>query len=942
MIEDFAHLHAHTEFSVLDGLGSLTRQMTIAKSRGFRSLAMTDHGTLAGAIGFTIEAQRQGIKPLLGLEGYYEVDGQIGHITLLADGNRGFSNLVKLNNIAHRSDFRQPAFNTDQLIKHADGLLCLTGCPASPLQSMTMGDALSLGARLKGAFGKRLFAEVMFVSDFDTWTRPLALADRLGINPVVTNDVHFGLNEDAVVHPILTNMKGGFEYNSQELWLKNSSEIHDRALRLGVPDRLVTKGLQVAAFISNKLGVVELAKVPSLPHVDNPKEIITKKIAAALKDGGYTKAYKERATYELKVINEMGYLSYFVILLDIIDAAEKLDVKVGPGRGSGAGSLVLYLLGVTDIDPIKYGLSFERFLNPERRGMPDVDIDFDSEGRDKILGYAAEKYGGVPIATYAKYTHKVLTHDLSRQMRVDKDLDNEAADGGENSRQFKKICSTVDNFKLAYDAIRNQVRHKGKHAGGVIITDVEVPVERLADKTLAAAWSEGARNELSYAGIVKFDLLGISVLSALRRLEAKIGKVPPEPTAGHEVFQLFRKGDLDGIFQFSGSPGIRDVTVKLRPDSFEELVAINALYRPGALDAGSVDMFPEWKKVPRKVPAYIEPILRETYGAVVYQEQVMAIFQATVGGTYGQADLARRLIVKSKPDDPTWVKKFDKLREDFVAGAMEHKLTEEQALDLWHELATHARYSFNKSHSVAYSMIAWQTAWWKFYYPSHFFAAMMNVDPKDSQKMVMAAAQHGIEIVPPDINQSSNEWEADDEKIYMPLSSVKFMGSNGVDEILARRAELPGAKFSSLDEFMKVVAKRKVTARAREGLFNLGAFSKIAKFDDEEWAKLGIKRDFNPKVTRYEAEVNFLGFVIPTKKLLSTFEKYAAKGLTCGIIDKIKKKKSAYGPYSVYYLTPSGVFWSREADLSVGDVVVAQVSSKNGKGTKIEILRSVK
>jgi DNA polymerase-3 subunit alpha len=940
---EFTHLHVHTDASLRDGLGEVNRLMTHAKSLGFSHLAMTDHGTLANAVTFGIEAKLAGIKPVYGLEGYVEFDGVIGHITLLADGPKGWSSLLALNNLAHESTYRQPAFQIDDLVKHQAGLICMTGCIASPFHQLPYGDAYRLGNKLRGVFGGRLFAELMFVGDSIAWERPLRLASALGLSPVITNDVHFPFKEDGDIHPVLTRMKSGFDYDSTQLYLKAPQEILDAALVYELNEDDVKEMMLRTTRIAERLGAINLASEPRLPSVESTFEDFTEEAANTARGKLLLvlPEYYDRFRYEMGIIQSMGYVDYFIILKDIIDEARRQSVRVGPGRGSGAGSLVLYLMGITDVDPIAHNLQFERFLNPERKGMPDVDVDIESERRDLVLEYAADKYGAVPIATYSRYSHKSLVRDLGKMFRVDKDLIDKAADGGQNSDAFKEIVDDYPKLEACYDAFMNQIRHKGKHAGGVIITDTPVPIERMGG-TLGAAWSEGRKNELSYAGIVKFDLLGLSALSALRRLEEEFGYTADQPSDGAEEFSVFQEGDLAGVFQFAGSDGIRQLTIRLQPETLEDLIAINALYRPGAIDAGSTELYPDWKEKPRKVPAYIEDILEPTYGAIVYQEQFMEIFARTVNGSLAEADLARRIITKSKPGDRVWLAKKDKLEREFLTGAIGHGLSHREAAQLWRELETHSRYSFNRSHSAAYAMIAWQCAWWKYHHPAHFYAAFLNTDKQEEQTYIIEALKKGIRIGPPHVNRSGRDWVATGKKLLsMPLSSVKFMGSSGVDALLAEREA--NGKFNSTEEFMKRVPKRFVRARAREGLWQLGGFSTLDKPDEpDEIAELLGLKETPQKVSRQKTQLKYLGFIVPTRKMLEEYEKLEAVGWTCGIINSMDSRSSKHGPYKVYRLSPNGVFWTRDkhamTDLDKGMSVGALISEKNGRLKKLQIL----
>lgn len=948
-----AHLHLHTDASIRDGLGPVSRMISRVKAMGFQSVAMTDHGTLANAISFSIEAKANGIKPIIGMEGYIALDGEIGHITLLANGNAGWHSLLELNNLAHASEFRQPAFTVDELVKHNDGLVCLTGCIASPFQRLSLKEAQLLGHKLKAAFGNRIFAELMFVGDSLGWDRPMRLASNLGLKTVITNDVHFPLKLDGTIHPILTRMKSGFSYDSENLYLKSFHELVDAATRMGISVEVAEESLRRTGRIADLIGGVDLAREPHLPHTHISKSLEEIVRFGPRADALFRSNYNARFKTELAIIKAMGYEDYFLILNDILWHAQENNVKIGPGRGSGAGSLILYLLGITDVDPIAHGLQFERFLNPERKGMPDVDVDLESERRDLVLDYAKEKYDAIPIATYSRYSHKSLVRDLGKMFRLDKDLIDQAADKGDSSPEFAGILEDYPEFEVAYEAIMGQVRHKGKHAGGVIITDTPVPVERISNNELAAAWTEGQRNELSYAGIVKFDLLGLSVLSALRRLEEtyphEIETISRDPSDHPEIFEeIFKKGRLSGIFQFAGSEGIRKLTMELQPETFEELVAINAVYRPGAIDAGATEKFPEWKKSPRPVPEYIEDILAPTFGAIVYQEQMMEIYRRTVGGTLGTADLARRYITKSKPGDPVWEKHIRDIHDAFVKGATRNwKLSPKEAEGLWDELATHSRYSFNKSHATAYTMIAWQCAYWKYHRPAAFYAAMLNTDKSNQQTYMIDAVMDGVKILPPHVNHSTTEWVSPAEGktgLHMPLSAIKFLGDAGVEEIVEVRKGLPTGEFENLEQFMELVPKKLVRARAREGLIMLGGFKglweELVDSPEELHELLALKSgaiEFG--MDKAARQQKYLGFIVPDKRFIDTMARYKKLGWTCGIIDSVDNRSGKFGPYAVYRISPNGVFWSRDImDLEKGQPVAVKISDKNGKANSIKIL----
>lgn len=934
---DFAHLHCHSEGSLIDGLGTVERLVSAAKDAGYTALALTEHGTLSTSATFALVCQRYGIKSIQGYEGYIEVDGERGHITLLADGNRGFNSLINLNNVAQQRPGRRPTFTLDELIDNQAGLVCLTGCLASPLQQQSLGEAVKLGALLKGVFEDRLFAEAMFLSDLpDVVERALHLREALNIPLVVTNDVHFPFQSDAPIHPILTGLKASFEYGSADLWLKGPRELAKAAKAYkGLIDfSLFKEGLALSKRIADSLGSVDIRRPVHLPDIgdNDPNATLKGLVSAAL--AGRGREYHERAKYELSVIKEMGFSKYFLILLDIINDARGLGSRIGPGRGSGVSSLVLYLLGVTEIDPLVYGLEFERFLNPTRQEYPDVDVDFDSDTRDALLSHVADKWDAYQIATYSTYSHKSLTRDLCKHFKVPKGLTEEAADNGPDSKAFLQICDNNPMFEPTYQAMLGQMRHKGKHAGGVVLSDSKsnLPLERVGDR-LCAAWTEGGNRELSEAGFVKFDLLGVSSLSGLRRMESATGERAPFPPPPHDpVFEkIFQAGRLAGIFQFSGSPGVVKLTQEVSPTRFEDLIAINALYRPGPLGAGTAQKFVEWRRSPRSIHPEIDPILEDTYGVITYQEQVMHIVAKVTGGSLADADTARKLFSKPKPGNAVWEGKVAALKEVFLdkgAATMGPKL----AAEIWEELQAHSKYSFNKSHSAAYARIAWEMAWFKLHYPAAFYSAMLNIDPGNAQEYLYDAVSRGLKLKAAHINISGYEYEARGNDIYMPINSVKWLGESGARALVEAREE--GGEFKSLNDYMARVPKRSINKRARLGLYALGGFEGVP--GEPGALELGELPQLDPQ----QVQRDYLGFVLPTPDLIQRAKAFRKMGYKAGIVRAISERDKGRGPYSVYYLTPSGVFWKRGGpEAQEGDFIYASLG-KSGQAKVIHQISS--
>lgn len=898
-------------------------------------MAITDHGSLANSIAFAVNAKHIGIKSIQGLEAYVLRDGKRYHLTLLANGNKGFKTLVELNNIGIRGDDSKPAFDLSLLRKYNEGLIVLSGCPASPLQELDWPDARQTAMELKSIFGGRFFAEVMFASNGGSWERSQQLVVDCGLVPILTNDAHFAYASDAESHKVISQVRSGFSYESDKLFLATPAEIEDRVRRIAPSFVDLAKvGMKNAYTLSKKLETVVFDSAPKLPHIPESDQKLADQAKAALTSlaipDHMRPIYEERMRDELSVIKDMDFSSYFLILADIINFAKTHGVRVGPGRGSGAGSLVVYLIGITEIDPIVFGLSFDRFLNRKRKEMPDIDSDFSTEGREAVLAYAKDRWGAMPVATYLRYSTKSLVHDISRILHVTRDDDASAADGGEDSDAFKKLCAEVPNFKHTYDAALGQIKTIGQHPAGVVIAsgDTPIPMERTSGGDVVIGWTEGEHRELSVAGLTKFDLLGLTALSVLRRLEERHGRRAPGPVDDDPVFDLFARGDLLGIFQFAGSQGIKDFTLKVGPRCFEDLVAINALYRPGALDSGAAEMYPAWRKSPRLLHPLIDPILASTFGVICYQEQFMAIFAKLTGGDMSDADLARKVLSKARPGQPEWEMKMAELRVKFVEGAEKQGLTADVADTIWSEIVTHTRYSFNRSHSVAYARVAWDMAWWKFHHRTDFFAALLSVDKAEWQRYLFDVVASGVDVVAPHVNTSTEDFVSKDGKLYLPLTVIKHMGGVGV------KAIIDAQPFKDMDDFMARVPKRAVSGRARLGLWQLGAFDGL---DGITPKKLGV--DDPGELTKMQREDTYMGLYLPDPAFLERLGKAQRGGFVAGIVISKEQRTSGYGKYDVFKLMPDGAFWSRSHGwLEVGRAVKCKVRKDNGKLISVDDL----
>lgn len=953
---EFAHLHLHTDASLIDGLGTVDRTISHAKSLGFDAIGMTDHGSLTNALSFIETAIEKEMKPIIGLEGYVNISGKRHHITLLGDGNKGFANLVNLNNLGVEKYDGRPTFDMGDFKDNNEGVYLLTGCPESPMQVPNYSDAKDSFRYLKKIFENRMFVEMMLVSYGTPYERAMKLSDDFKTPIVVTNDVHFAKKEDKDLHQKLMAMKtGGFTYDSKHLYLATPQQLVDRiSIEFGRPDLkdTVVKGMRNAGKLSKMLNTPKFNSNPKLPHIPNSD----KKLWKLIEDGYKEKCnsgliqdstiYRDRFKREFDVIKGMGFSSYFLILHDIVNYSHKNNIWVGKGRGSGAGCLILYLIGITGVDPIEYGLFFDRFLNYKRSDMPDVDVDFDKEKRDMVIDYASKKWKAESVATYSTYQHKSIMLDLKKQFRIPNDLANEASEMGKESKQMEQLFNTYKGLKDMYEAIEGQYKNLGKHAGGVVINEdgFPLPMIKTTNGGSVVAWTEGTYRELSKVGLVKFDLLGLSSGSVVRRLLNKFGEnYVPAPTNNHEVFDIFNNTNTTGIFQF-GTNLNKSFLKLINVTSIHDLVAINALCRPGPLGSGASYEYADLKKngTRRYLHKDIDHFLDETLGVIAYQEQYMQIIAYLIGGDMADGDLARKLFSKPKPNDAKWVKKFNELQKQFFDGAKSKGWSNLDAQKVWDEIKTHGEYSFNKSHSVSYSLLAWELAWFKHYHPVDFFTALLNVEKDNADKVeeyMFDAVLNGIEFQNPDINLSTNEYEAHPEEnaIYLPLTAVKYVSDTSYAKLLKERNLKP---FSSIMDYSKRVAKSVVKSRGREGFLALGVFDSVGVGSDTEKANELLSCGDVEGLTKQAIQQKYLGFALPTKKFIQSMDEAKHLGMVCGVVTETEIRNKGRGDYQVVKMKPEGVFWHNELgryNIQEGDTIAVKISDKGRAETIMSV-----
>lgn len=917
----YTPLHVHSDAS-LDGAGTVQSLVAEAKRLDFKHLALTDHGTLANAVAFWSACQDAEIKPILGMEAYLMWEAKRYHITLLSLNEDGFNNLIALDSDAHTNNYSggYPLVTMDSLNLYHNNLYALTGCASSAMFHDDEMEAMKYVGQLVDIFNRsHVGLETMFVGTHNTWSRPIEFSTRLGLPIIVTNDTHYPCREQFHAHQTICKARRGFTYDSQHLWLKSEFELESEGIKY-VDQATVIHGLQNSFSLGEFVQPWDMKAAPTLPHIPDVEEKLSGALRHALKLDVLVKGERElrlaRLRREFRILHDKQFLDYIYILWDIVLWAKAQGIVVGPGRGSGGGSYVLYLLGITSIDPIQYGLLFERFINPSRADYPDVDVDFESDRRHEVTEYASQRWGTIPIATYSCYSHKSAIHDIARVLVIPKDLEDAAADSPMDSDKFRDFINDKPNGLVTYNTMLGQIRHRGKHAAGVIIPNRPVPIERSGEE-LVAAWAEGMNTkDLSKVGIVKYDILGLTALSQLKVMRKLTGKVAPDRFTDPEVFELFCQGDVAGIFQWSGSDGIRELTRRIAPRSFYDLTTCNALYRPGALDAGTAELYPQFMKKPRLLHPKIDRILENTYGVICYQEQVMAVVAEVFGddvasGGLVSADNARRLLSKAAVGDKKWEDEVGMLQRDFIRKGTKSGFDLPLLNTLWSEIYTHSGYSYNLSHATAYTSISYKMAWYKVYHRPAFTVAVLQYDKVNAQTYIVDAVQHGLEIAMPDVNHSTLEYNLKGNIIYLPLSDINYLGEKGATWLVQDVED--NGPYTTYKDFNDRVPKRTCNNRARQMMERIGAFDGLDGFAIDAIDKY----DEIPLTNEYTSQAEVLGYIVPSQKLIAQMHHLAnlptKKGWTrfAGFIAETKNKKSGHGPYTVYTLSPSGSFWVR-------------------------------
>ncbi|EHL14629.1 DNA polymerase III, alpha subunit [Peptoanaerobacter stomatis] len=881
MDKKFVHLHLHTPYSLLDGFSKINEVIEKAKNLGMDSVAITDHGVMFGVVDFYKTAKKNGIKPIIGCELYTSarthkdketVDKKSGHIILLAKNNEGYKNLIKLVSIGFVDGFYyKPRVDYELLEKYSEGIICLSACLAGDVQQQILAGnyekAKEIALRLENIYGKGNFYLEMQDHNIAEQKRVNIYLRKLSIDTkiplVVTNDVHYVDKKDYKSHEILLCIQTGktladeqkMEFQTNEFYFKSQEEMYD-----------IFSGDEEA--LANTQKIADMCNVEfdfnsyHLPKYSVPSNYTAFEYLKKLCDEGIKQRYeivsddiKNRLDFELNVINQMGYVEYFLIVWDFINYAKINNIMVGPGRGSAAGSIVSYALKITDIDPIKFGLLFERFLNPERVSMPDIDIDFCYEKRDKVIDYVKEKYGKdhvSQIITFGTFKARLAVRDSARVMGISYALADRVAKMIPHALKIsieialninpdlKKLYDndeTVHNLIDVAKGIENLPRHASTHAAGVVISknpvDNYVPLY-VQDDNITTQFTMTTLEEL---GLLKMDFLGLRTLTVIQKTIENIKKnknieidLETLDYNDKKVYELISSGKTLGIFQIE-SGGMRKFMKELKPEHLEDIIAGISLYRPGPMD--SIPMYIKNKENNSNIKYIhekLKPILSVTNGIMIYQEQVMQAVRDLAGYSYGRADLVRRAMSKKKMDVMEQERKNFVYgnEEENIIGCIKNGVDEESANKIFDDMIDFANYAFNKSHAAAYAVISYQTAYLKTHYKVEFMAALMSSVIGNIDKIIeykIDCEENDVKILPPDINYSYSDFHVENDAIRFPLSALKGIGFAVADNIAFEREK--NGDYTSFEDIVERLESKNINKKVVESLIKSGAIDSL-------------------------------------------------------------------------------------------------------------------
>lgn len=897
----FVHLHTHSHYSLLDGLGKIDGLINRAKELGMDSLAITDHGNLYGAIEFYKKSRKAGLKPILGVEAYvapqnHKIKQSNGeekffHLILLAKNNAGWKNLIKLVTVAHLDGFYyRPRVDKELIRQHHEGLIALSACIAGEIAksilNRKMTEAESIAREYEEIFGKgNFYLEIGHHPGIKETVKAnsglIELSKKTGIPLVATQDIHYVRKEDAEYHDILLAVQTGNKISdNNRLTLKND----DFSMRS--PEEMASFFSHIPEAIENTVKIasqcdvkLELGKI-QLPKFNPPdgltaNDYLEKLVSerTALRYQNLTEEAKERISYELKVIEKTGFADYFLIVQDFVNWAKDHGIVVGPGRGSAAGSIIAYILNITNIDPLEYNLLFERFLNPDRISMPDIDLDFADTRRDEVFGYLEEKYGKDRVAhiiTFGTMAARAAVRDAGRAMGISYGFcdqiaklipfNNDLEEALGNISELKNLYQNNPDAKKVLDAAKNLegvVRHASVHACGTVIAEKPLteymPVQYAPqnNNTIITQFDMGSVEDL---GLLKMDLLGLKNLTiiedTLRLAEETAGKIDIGriPLNDKKVFQLLQDADTTGVFQLESS-GMRRYLKELKPNELEDIIAMVALYRPGPME-----LIPQYirRKFGKERIVYLhpklEPILKKTYGVAIYQEQLMQIARDLAGFTLAEADTLRKAVGKK-------IKALlDEQAQKMIEGMIKNNIKKNVAEQIWQWFEPFARYGFNRSHAACYAMIAYQTAYLRANFPVEFYTSLFNSDAGDMERiafLMIEAKKADISVLPPDINKSVTRFTPEEKTIRFGLLAIKNVGQNIVEAIVAERQK--NGEFKNFLDFLQRIEHKDLNKKSLESLLKSGALD-----------SLGIER--NAGLQNIENIINFASSLRKSKQ----------------------------------------------------------------------------
>lgn len=881
---NFTHLHVHTEYSLLDGSCKIKELAARAKELGMDSIAITDHGVMYGAIDFYRAVKEVGLKPIIGCEVYVapesrfdkeagQQENRYNHLVLLAENDTGYNNLIKIVSKGFTEGFYyKPRVDYEVLKKYHEGIIALSACLAGEVQRYLQAGLYEEGKKaaqnLQEIFGKNNFFLELQDHGIDEQKlvnqQLMRMSSETGIELVATNDVHYIKEEDSVPHDILLCIQTGKKVNDEDrmryeggqFYLKSADEMENL-----FPYAL--QAIENTHKIAERCNVNIEFGVTKLPKYDVPEGYDSWSYLNYLCDTGFEKRYpdgsnelKERLEYELNTIHNMGYVDYFLIVWDFINYAKSNGIMVGPGRGSAAGSIVAYCLAITDIDPIKYNLIFERFLNPERVSMPDIDVDFCYERRQEVIDYVVRKYGKeqvVQIVTFGTLKAKGVIRDVGRVLDLPYSVPDSIAkmipnDPGttidsalKQNSDFRKVYENDEQIRNLVDMakrLEGLPRHTSMHAAGVVISqkpvDEYVPLSKSTDGPVVTQYIMTTLEEL---GLLKMDFLGLRTLTVIRDAVAQVEKntgkkldISKIDFNDKKVLDYIGTGKTEGIFQLE-SAGMKSFMKELKPENIEDLIAGISLYRPGPMDF--IPKYLQGKNNSGEITyecPQLEPILKPTYGCIVYQEQVMQIVRDLAGYTWGRSDLVRRAMSKKKQYVMEQERKnfiYGNEEED-VKGCVANGIDEAVAGQIYDEMMDFAKYAFNKSHAAAYAVVSYQTAFLKYYYPVEFMAAIMTSvidNPGKVTSYIYTCRSMGIDLLPPDINEGESGFSVSGNSIRYGLSAIKSVGKNVIDAIVSER-EAHG-RYTSLKNFIERLSGKEVNKRTIESFIKAGALDNL-------------------------------------------------------------------------------------------------------------------